>query len=735
MPPVDNKNPVALYVEELLSKNRVVIFSKTTCPWCVKVKELFKELNEEFVAIELDLKENGDEIKNYLVEKTKLTTVPNVFVNGTHVGGYDSTSKSLKEGTLQKLLNQSRPTKDGEQAVEAFRISKPQPAENIETYVTELVKNNKVVVFIKTTCPYCAKVKELFKSINEFFVIVELDQIDEGPSLRDYLFEKTGQKTVPNVFVNGTHIGGCDNTMSAHADGRLAKLLQKDEEQKEPAEVEPEIPYDYDMIVIGGGSGGLACSKTAASLGAKVAVLDFVKPTPIGTTWGLGGTCVNVGCIPKKLMHQSALLGEALHDSREYGWQTPEGITHSWETMRDNIQSHIGSLNFAYRVELRDKKVDYLNAYGVFLDKHRILTTNKAGKTKEITGKYIVVAVGGRPKYPEDIKGAREYSITSDDLFSLSYNPGKTLCVGASYVSLECAGFLKAIGLDVTVMVRSILLRGFDQQMANMIGDYMEKQAGVKFIRGSIPVEITRIKEGTPGELLVKYKNDKGEILEEVYNTVLLAVGRDPCTDELNLDKVDVKLNPKNKKIITQFEQTNVDNIFAIGDVIDEKSANNRVLELTPVAIKAGQLLAKRLFDGSDVKMDYNAVPTTVFTPLEYGSIGFSEEEAIQMLGEENVEVFHSNYWPLEWTVAHKSHEICYAKLICNKQDKERVIGFHVTGPNAGEMTQGYAIAIKLRATKKDFDMTVGIHPTNSEVFTTMNITKSSGKNIAGKGC
>ena len=449
----------------------------------------------------------------------------------------------------------------------------------------------------------------------------------------------------------------------------------------------------------------------------------------------MGGTCVNVGCIPKKLMHQSALLGEALHESREYGWQTPEHIAHNWETMRDNIQSHIGSLNFGYRVELRDKKVDYLNAFGVLKDKHRVLTTNKAGKTKEITGKYIVIAVGGRPKYPDDIKGAREYCITSDDLFSLPYNPGKTLCVGASYVSLECAGFLKAIGLDVTVMVRSILLRGFDQQMANLIGDYMEKQAGVKFIRGSIPIEITKIKEGQPGELLVKYKNEKGEILEEVYNSVLLAVGRDPCTNELGLDRVGVKLNPKTNKIITQFEQTNVDNIYAIGDVIDEKSANNRVLELTPVAIKAGQLLAKRLFADSDVKMDYNSVPTTVFTPLEYGSIGFSEEEAISVLGEENVEVYHSNFWPLEWTVAHRPHDVCYAKLICNKLDKERVIGFHVAGPNAGEMTQGYAIGIKLRATKKDFDMTVGIHPTNSEVFTTLSITKSSGKNIAGKGC
>jgi len=327
-----------------------------------------------------------------------------------------------------------------------------------------------------------------------------------------------------------------------------------------------------------------------------------------------------------------------------------------------------------------------------------------------------------------------EHCITSDDLFSLKYNPGKTLCVGASYVSLECAGFLKGIGIDVTVMVRSILLRGFDQQMADMIGDYMEKHH-VKFLRGSVPVEITKIKDGEPGELSVKYKNEKNEILTETFNTIVLAVGRDPCTKELNLEKAGVKLNPKTQKIITTFEQTNIDNIYAIGDVIDETSANGRILELTPVAIKQGQLLAKRLYGDSEIKMDYYAVPTTVFTPLEYGCIGYSEEEALEKFGPENIEVYHSNYWPLEWTVAHKPHDVCYAKLICNKADKERIIGFHIAGPNAGEITQGYAVAIKLRATKKDFDMTVGIHPTCSETFTTMSITKTSGKDIGGAGC
>ena len=216
--------------------------------------------------------------------------------------------------------------------------------------------------------------------------------------------------------------------------------------------------------------------------------------------------------------------------------------------MVENIQNHIGSLNFNYRVQLRDKKVDYHNAYGTFIDNHRVLETYRNGKTKEITGKNIVVAVGGRPKYPTDIKGALENCISSDDLFSLPYNPGKTLCVGASYVSLECAGFLKGIGLDVTVMVRSILLRGFDQQMAGIIGEYMEKH-GVRFIKESVPVEIVRVRASTKdkaGEVQVKYKHvDTGQISTETFNTVILAVGRDPCTKELELNKAGVKINPK----------------------------------------------------------------------------------------------------------------------------------------------------------------------------------------------
>jgi len=192
----------------------------------------------------------------------------------------------------------------------------------------------------------------------------------------------------------------------------------------------------------------------AAKLGRKVAVCDFVKPTPIGTTWGLGGTCVNVGCIPKKLMHQAALLGTACSDASSYGWKLPEEKSHDWGQMVEGIQNYISSLNWGYRVALRDAKVTYLNEFAHFLDAHTIKTVGKKGKEQTITSKDFIVAVGGRPKYP-DFPGSKEFCITSDDLFSLSYNPGKTLCIGASYIALECAGFLSGLGIETEVMVRN----------------------------------------------------------------------------------------------------------------------------------------------------------------------------------------------------------------------------------------------------------------------------------------
>lgn len=202
--------------------------------------------------------------------------------------------------------------------------------------------------------------------------------------------------------------------------------------------------YDYDLVVIGGGSGGLACAKEAVQFGAKVAVLDFVEPSPQGSKWGLGGTCVNVGCIPKKLMHQAALLGEAIHDAKAYGWAIPEpeNVKSVWADLVQAVQNHVKSVNWVTRVDLRDKKVEYINGHGYFKDPHTVMAVMKNKSEKELKAKFVVVATGGRPRYP-NIPGAVEHGITSDDIFSLEKEPGKTLVVGAGYIGLECAGFLK----------------------------------------------------------------------------------------------------------------------------------------------------------------------------------------------------------------------------------------------------------------------------------------------------
>ncbi|XP_048044891.1 thioredoxin reductase 2, tandem duplicate 2 isoform X2 [Megalobrama amblycephala] len=279
--------------------------------------------------------------------------------------------------------------------------------------------------------------------------------------------------------------------------------------------------FDYDLVVIGGGSGGLACSKEAAQLGHRVAVLDYVEPSLKGTKWGLGGTCVNVGCIPKKLMHQAALLGTAVKDARKYGWQIPESLSHDWPTMAEAVQNHVRSLNWGHRVQLQDKKVKYLNMIGSLVDKHTIRAVNAKGKEMTLTTKNIVLATGGRPKYPTHVPGAVEFGITSDDVFWLSESPKKTLVVGASYVALECAGFLTGIGLDTTVMVRSIALRGFDQQMSGLVTDYMEAY-GTKFSWRCTPKSVEKLPSGL---LQVTWMDlNTKEEHQDTFNSVLWAV-------------------------------------------------------------------------------------------------------------------------------------------------------------------------------------------------------------------
>eukprot|EP00656_Telonema_subtile_P011987 TRINITY_DN1600_c0_g1_i1.p1 TRINITY_DN1600_c0_g1~~TRINITY_DN1600_c0_g1_i1.p1 ORF type:complete len:497 (+),score=168.84 TRINITY_DN1600_c0_g1_i1:188-1678(+) len=490
----------------------------------------------------------------------------------------------------------------------------------------------------------------------------------------------------------------------------------------------------YDLIVLGGGSGGLAASKAAAELGARVAVLDFVVPTGHGTKWGLGGTCVNVGCIPKKLMHTAGIHGDSMKASEKFGWKSSvEG--HDWGTMKTQVTQYIRSLNFGYKQELKSKKVEYLNALGRFKDAHTIECTDAKGNVKEISAEKILIAVGGRPT-KLDCPGG-EHAIDSDDIFWWDKSPGKTCVVGASYVALECAGFLNAIGLDVTVLVRSILLRGFDREYAEKIGEHMAKH-GTKFVTGAVPTSI--VKDEATGKLTVTYGKGESATSEE-FDTVLCAIGRRALTDDLGLSNAGVDVLA-NGKIVTEFESTNVEHIYAIGDVVEGAP------ELTPVAIQAGKLLASRLYGNGVKYMDYRTVATTVFTPLEYGTIGYTEDDAMNEFGEANIEVYHSQFTPLEWSLnnldfqdeaAQSLHEfdksVCSVKLICNKAEDEHVIGLHYAGPNAGEVCQGFALAMRLGACKEDFDLTVGIHPTTAENFTTLTVTKASGEAADAGGC
>jgi thioredoxin/glutathione reductase (selenoprotein) len=498
--------------------------------------------------------------------------------------------------------------------------------------------------------------------------------------------------------------------------------------------------FEYDFVVIGGGSGGLAASKEAAKHGAKVALFDYVKPTTHGSKWGLGGTCVNVGCVPKKIMHYSGLLGASFHDAKYLGWKINDHPEHDWDTLVSTVQSHIKKLNFSYRVGLRSSKVKYINALASFKDAHTIQYELK-GQQYELTAEHILIATGGRPTIPSDVPGAKEYAISSDDIFSLEKAPGKTLVVGGSYIALECAGFLNELHYPVTVAVRSILLRGFDLQAADKVGKLMEAQ-GVNFKYKVLPTVIT--KNEANGKLHVTLKNSEtNETFNEEFDTVLYAVGRTADTFGLGLEQAGLKVL-SNGKFKALDEVTNVPHIYAVGDILQGKP------ELTPVAIRAGELLARRIFAGHTKKMNYDLIPTTVFTPIEYGVCGFSEEEAIEKYGKDDIVVYVWEFQTLEFGAVHREkaesareNEVdvefpanCLSKLVCRKSENEKVLGFHFVGPNAGEITQGFAVAINMGATKADFDNVVGIHPTDAESFTTMSVTKESGASwVATGGC
>lgn len=501
------------------------------------------------------------------------------------------------------------------------------------------------------------------------------------PTFRDTI-GAPNHKTSPIVwFEGGKYLGGRDDTV-AWARKLFARV---EEEPSAPVNVDtwnPDHGFDYDLVVIGGGSGGLACAKEAVNLGAKVACLDYVKPSPHGTKWGLGGTCVNVGCIPKKLMHMGATLHEYNLMSKNYGWNVNEDVTNDWNVLRDTVQDHIKGLNFGYRVQLRESGVTYLNKLGKFVGPNSIECTDAKGNKQVITGARFVIATGGRPS-PLEVPGG-EHAITSDDLFSLEKPPGKTCVVGAGYVALECGGFISGLKQgEVVVLVRSKPLRTFDRDTVNYVVDFMTQINHIRIVEGVLPKSIEKLPSG---RLLVHY----GDTSEE-FDTVLCAIGRTPDLPKLGVENLGAPLavNPKSGKIATTNEQTSIPHVYALGDII------HGAPELTPSAIMAGKLLAKRLFGNGTQLMNYKSIATAVFTPLELGTVGLTEEEATAQFGEENVDCYISAFKPLEWSITDLHHDVnAYVKVVYNKAQNNKVVGMHIAAPGAGEIIQGFGLAM-----------------------------------------
>ena len=510
--------------------------------------------------------------------------------------------------------------------------------------------------------------------------------------------------------------------------------------------------YDFDVFVIGGGSGGLACAKEAASLGATVGICDFVRASPRGSTWGLGGTCVNVGCIPKKLMHHAGQLRDVLElDAPAYGYDldgSKDAIQHDWPTLVGAVQNHVRSLNFGHRSDLMKKGVKYFNAKGALGGGHDVRLVNDKGVEKVVSARHIVLATGGRPYVPESFEGAAELAITSDDLFGLREAPGKTLVVGGGYVALECAGLLAGLGHDVSLLVRSVPLRGFDAQCAELVLGSVGA-AGAKVVRGATPVRATR---ADSGRLAVTWTQPReggsgrraAEEVSDEFDTILVATGRVPETAELNLGAVGLAPREKDGKIETAHETTAVPHVHAIGDLASE--APDGRPELTPVAIKAGVVLARRLcgVESAAVSAERAGLspadtPTAVFTPLEYACVGMSEEDARAALGDERLEVYHLEYVPLEWEVVARRKDghggRCLVKLLCDRDADERIVGMHLVGDHAAEVMQGFALALRLGATKADVDATIGIHPCVAENVVGVKVTKRSGEDPAKTAC
>lgn len=439
--------------------------------------------------------------------------------------------------------------------------------------------------------------------------------------------------------------------------------------------------FDFDLFVIGAGSGGVRASRVAAAHGAKVAVAEEFR---------VGGTCVIRGCVPKKLLIYGAHFAEDLKDARRFGWNVPE-CGFEWTTLRDNVLGEVDRLEGLYKNTLNSHKVEMIPERAVVTGPHSV----KLASGREVTAKYILVATGAWPIMPE-IEGA-EHGITSNEVFHLDACPKRIVIVGGGYIANEFAGIFHQFGSHVTIVNRSAtLLRGYDEQ----IRDRLLQISMTKGINFRFNAQMERIEKKEDGTLCVHFAS--GDPV--AADIILFATGRKPNVDGLGLESAGVALDDKGAIKVDEYNKTSCESIYAVGDVTDR-------LQLTPVAIREGHAFADTVFGDNPRTVDYDCVPSAVFSHPPLAGVGMTEAQAKNKLG--TVKVYTSDFRPMKYVLAGREERALYKMIVDATTD--RVVGLHMIGPDAPEILQAAAIAVKAGLTKQDFDDTVALHPSMAE--------------------
>ncbi|MEP3232829.1 MAG: glutathione-disulfide reductase [Hyphomicrobiales bacterium] len=445
--------------------------------------------------------------------------------------------------------------------------------------------------------------------------------------------------------------------------------------------------YDYDLFVIGAGSGGVRAARIASTHGAKVAVAEEYR---------VGGTCVIRGCVPKKLMVYASHFPEYFEDAEGYGWSKPES-SFDWGKLIANKDAEIDRLNGIYIKNLAGSGVEIFDSRAELVDAH---TVNLVGLGKTVTAERILVATGGTPRMPSGIKGI-EHTISSNEVFHLDEMPKRVIVSGGGYIAVEFASIFNGLGAETHLIYRGDqILRGFDNEVRQFLFDEMTKK-GVNIILNDSIEAVDKQADG----LHISTTDGKNMVVDQA----MLALGRVPAIEGLGLDKAGVKLNKGGAIEVDSYSQTNVESIYAVGDVTDR-------VNLTPVAIREGHAFADTVYGGKDITVDHSDIATAVFSQPEIGTIGLSQEEAEAEYGD--IDIYSSSFRPMKNILPGRDEKMLMKLIVDAASDK--VLGCHIVGPDSGEMSQLVGVAVKMGATKADFDNTMAVHPTASEELVTM---------------